>query len=81
VSLDWQHGVWLSGPSPETHSLPERYRLLHVKLKTGDGRFKIAEKIKEPGFDGYPLFEWNEHVSTHRLLREAKAAAEERAAA
>jgi hypothetical protein len=67
--IEWQRGTWPNG-------LPERYHLLHLKLRSPDGRFKIAERVREPGLDGYPLFIDGVHVSTHRTLREARAAAE-----
>lgn len=71
--LEWRRAEWLPGEG----GLPERFRLLHGKLESVDGRFKIAERIREPGYDGWPLFDGGEHVSTHRLLRDAKTAAEE----
>ena len=70
---------WERGRAVDTQSLPPEYQLLRVRWRSESGRFKIAERIDEPGFKGYPLFEYGVHVETHRLLRDAKAAAEERA--
>jgi len=45
-------------------------------LLSGDGQFRIEGPFDEPGFKGYKLLHGGEHVSTHRLLREAKEEAE-----
>lgn len=45
-------------------------------LLSHDGQFRIVGPVDEPGFKGYKLLHGGNHVSTHRLLREAKASAE-----
>lgn len=49
------------------------------KLRSVDdqgSRFRISHRVDEPGHKGYKLFDGDRHVSTHKLLRDAKAYAE-----
>ncbi len=41
----------------------------------GGWSFRIGRRIHEPGYSGFPLYDGDEHVSTWKLLRDAKAEA------
>lgn len=44
--------------------------------KSADGRTCISGRVRLPGYKGYMLYVDGQHVSTHKLYREARAAAQ-----